>query len=293
MVLESGGSRFSGVCEARVMDADLVLAFVSDIHVGPEALFDGKLRKLTAHALPLLADVVATMNREVRPDVLVNLGDDIEDEGRTVDVERLRAVLAALSRFDGELLHVAGNHDTVHVTARELGELWSEAGFRRLESPDRLYYATRLKGFHVVVLHTHERKDESVTLDEPQLGWFADRMKEPGPKVVLMHHSAADQILTGNRWFERAPHICLVRERRRLRESMRGADVRVVVNGHLHWNHLDVLDGVPFVTVQSLVENLDSDAPGRPARGHAVVRLGARRTLVTVLGEETARYQFG
>jgi calcineurin-like phosphoesterase family protein len=228
----------------------------------------------------------------VRPDVLVNLGDDIEDEGREVDLERLGAVLEVLSRFEGEVLHVAGNHDTVHVSDRELGELWSRAGFRHLTSPDRLYYATHLKGFHVVVLHTHEKKDESVTLDEVQLEWFASEMARPGPKVVLMHHSAADQVLEGNRWFERAPHICLVRERRRLRELMRGADVRVVVNGHLHWNHLDVLDGVPFVTVQSLVENLDADAPGRPARGHAVIRLGLRRTLVTVLGEETARYQF-
>jgi hypothetical protein len=84
------------------MDADLVLAFVSDVHVGPAALFDGKLRKLTAHALPLLEEVVARLNREVRPDVLVNLGDDIEDEGREVDLERLGAVLEVLSRFEGE-----------------------------------------------------------------------------------------------------------------------------------------------------------------------------------------------
>jgi calcineurin-like phosphoesterase family protein len=276
-----------------VTDADLVLAFVSDIHVGPEALFDGKLRKLTAHALPLLEEVVARMNRELRPDALVNLGDDIEDEGKEVDLARLGSVLEVLSRFEGELLHVAGNHDTVNVSPRELGELWTRAGFRRLASPERLYYATRLKGFHIVVLHTQEKKDESVTLDEAQLEWFASEMREPGPKVVLMHHSAADQVLVGNRWFEKAPHICLVRERRRLRELMRGADVRVVVNGHLHWNHLDLLDGVPFVTVQSLVENLDADAPGRPARGHAVLRLGSRRTLVTVLGEETVRYQVG
>ena len=52
--------------------------------------------------------------------------------------------------------------------------------------------------------------------------------------------------------------------------------VRAVFNGHLHWNHLDVIAGIPYVTVQSLIENLDDDAPGRPAAAHAVVRADRR-----------------
>ena len=47
--------------------------------------------------------------------------------------------------------------------------------------------------------------------------------------------------------------------------------MRAVFNGHLHWNHLDVIAGIPYVTVQSLIENLDDDAPGRAAAAHAVV----------------------
>jgi len=67
--------------------------------------------------------------------------------------------------------------------------------------------------------------------------------------------------------------------------------VRAVFNGHLHWNHLDLIAGIPYVTIQSPIENLDDDAPGRPAATHAVVRLGPRRLLVHVRGNDPARYQ--
>ena len=49
---------------------DLTLGFVTDIHFGPEARFEGKLRKLSAHAPELLERFVAKMNHEVRPDAI-------------------------------------------------------------------------------------------------------------------------------------------------------------------------------------------------------------------------------
>jgi hypothetical protein len=143
------------------------------------------------------------------------------------------------------------------------------------------------------VLHTRERKDHDVSLGDDQLAWIeGDLAAHTGPTVILMHHSAADQDLRGNRWFERAPHLCLVRERRRLRAMIEEhGDVRAVFNGHLHWNHLDVVGGVPYVTVQSLVENLDEDAPGRAAAAHAVARISERRVVIEVFGAERCRYQ--
>jgi hypothetical protein len=64
-----------------------------------------------------------------------------------------------------------------------------------------------------------------------------------------------------------------------------------VFNGHLHWNHFDVIAGVPYVTLQSLIENVDDDAPGRPAAALTTVRLSDRRIVVRVRGNDPARYQ--
>ncbi len=41
-----------------------------------------------------------------------------------------------------------------------------------------------------------------------------------------------------------------------------------------------------------MIENLDDDAPGRPAAAHAVVHLEPSRVVVKVEGAERATYQF-
>lgn len=267
---------------------DLTLALVSDLHFGPEARFGGKLRKLTAHARELSLAFVERMNEIVRPDLIVNLGDDIEDESLTADRARYSEAIGVLRRARAELVNVAGNHDVIHLGARDLRSIWG------LDPEGELYSSFDRGGWHFIVMHTRERKDHDVSLGEAQLAWVADDLRaHPGPTIVLMHHSAADQDLTGNRWFQGAPHICLVRERRKLRALFEAhGDVRAVFNGHLHWNHLDVIRGIPYVTLQSLIENLDDDAPGRAAAAHAVVRLSSKRIVVEIEGAERARYQF-
>jgi len=173
----------------------------------------------------------------------------------------------------------------------DLLEIW---GDRRGDGPPgELYYSFTKGDVHFIVLHTVERKDVDISVGQAQLDWLAaDLAMHPGPTIVLMHHSAAEQDLRGNPWFEGDPHRCLVRERRQMRQLFTdNKNVLAVFNGHLHWNHLDVIDGIPYVTVQSLIENLDADAPGRAAAAHAVVRVTKKRIVVEVEGAERARYQ--
>ena len=268
--------------------ADFTFALITDLHFGPEARFAGKLRKLSHHAADLAGAFVARMNDAVRPDLVVNLGDDIEDEGAAADKARYAECQGILRGVRAELVNVAGNHDTVNLSQADLLAVWGR------EASSQLYYAFDRGGLHFTVLHTRERKDVDVSVGPEQLAWFAaDLAKTSLPTVVLMHHSAADQDLTGNRWFEGQPHLCLVRERRALRRAIADQGrVIAVFNGHLHWNHLDVIDGLPFITLQSLIENLDDDAPGRAAAAHAVVRVSKKRLVVEIQGAEPARYQF-
>jgi Icc protein len=268
--------------------SELTIALVTDLHFGPEASFGGKLRKLTARAPELARAFVRRMNDEIRPDLVVNLGDDIEDEGLEADRARYSECIGILREARAELVNVAGNHDTIHLSPLDLKEIWGDV------DGGELYCSFDRAGIHFVVLHTRERKDLDVSVGPEQIAWLeADLRAHPGPTVALMHHSAADQDLRGNRWFEGSPHICLVRERRKIRELFEAhGDVRAVFNGHLHWNHLDVIRGIPYVTLQSLIENLDDDAPGRAAAAHAVVRIGKKRIVVEVEGAERARYQF-
>jgi 3',5'-cyclic AMP phosphodiesterase CpdA len=264
----------------------VVLGVITDLHFGPEARYQGKLRKMSHRAGDLTREFVRSMNGEVHPDFVVNLGDDIEDESRAADLARYGECQAILREAHAPVVNVAGNHDLIHLNRDDLNRFWQRSG--------PLYYAFDHEGWHFVVLHTIERQDVDVRIPEPQLAWLrTDLASGATPTAVLMHHSASEQLLDESRWWPGRSHLALVKERETLRHVLEESGrVRVVLNGHLHWNHLDVIRGIPYVTIQSLIENLDDDAPGRPAASHAVVRLAERRVAVDVGGNDPARYQF-
>jgi 3',5'-cyclic AMP phosphodiesterase CpdA len=264
----------------------LTLGFVTDLHFGPAAYHDGKLRKLTHHAADLARGVVRAMNDELRPDLLVNLGDDIEDEGRDADLARYTECQDILRTAKAELVNVAGNHDTIHLTRDDLTHVWRRSG--------PLFYSMDRGGHHLVVLHTLERKDVEVRIPHAQLEWLTEDLAQTKlPAIVLMHHSASEQDLEDSFWFKGLAHLALVKERAELRRILQeSGKVRAVFNGHVHRNHLDVIAGIPYVTIQSLIENLDEDAPGRPAAAHAVATITESRIVVRVRGNDPARYQF-
>jgi hypothetical protein len=263
----------------------LLFAVVTDIHFGREARHEGKLRKLTLHADRLARQFVDAMNGVVRPDLVFDLGDDVEDENPERDLARYRECCRILSGCSCRVRHVAGNHELINLTEDQLREIWGH--------PGPLHYSFDEKGVHFVALVTHETRDVSANIDAEQIEWLAgDLERTTLPAIVLMHHVASEQDLTKNRWFSRAPEICRITERATLRAVMVASKkVLAVFNGHAHWNHFDLCDGIPFFTVQSLTENLDEDAPGRPAAAYAVCRLSHERLIVEVEGNDPARYQ--
>lgn len=265
----------------------LTIALVTDLHFGPEARFQGKLRKLTHHAEPLLGAIVQRLRTEFRPDFLVNLGDDIEDESRDVDLERYGRCQEILKSAGVPVVNVAGNHDVITMGKEDLNRMWG----RDPAAP--LHYSFDRDGFHFAVLHTLEKKDVDVSLPPAQLRWVEQDLAATAlPTIVLMHHSASEQDLSDSRWFSLRPDLALVRERAALRRIFEASGkVRAVFNGHVHRNHLDVIAGIPYVTFQSLIENLEDDAPGVPAASFAVVRITPQRIVVRVHGNDPARYQ--
>jgi 3',5'-cyclic-AMP phosphodiesterase len=261
-------------------------ALVSDVHFGPRAWHDGKLRKLSDLAPRLLGDFVQRMNEVEKPELVVNLGDVLEDESTAADTRAYQVFLDAMSGLEAPLLHVAGNHESINLDDDALRSLW------RHEGP--LYYSREVGGVHFAVLRSIELRDEAIRLPKEQLAWLAEDLGAANaPCVVLLHHPLAPMDLTGNFWFAKAPHICLVAERDEARRIIEhSGKVVAVLNGHAHWNHLAVVSGIPYVTFQSLTENIDDDAPGRPARTHAIVDVEPHRVAVRIEGEQPARYEF-
>jgi 3',5'-cyclic AMP phosphodiesterase CpdA len=261
-------------------------ALISDVHLGPPASYQGKLRKLTHLSEELIRAFVRRMRDEVNPDVVINLGDVLEDENAERDRERYGHFVSMLREIGKPVLHVAGNHDTINLSAQDLCGIWG--------SNTESHYSRDYGDVHFAVLRTVEHRRTRIELPAEQIRWLEKDLKSTKlPTVVLMHHPASEMHLEGNRWFEGRPHLCLVGERAALRSVIeKSGKVAAVFNGHMHWNHLDVIKGVPYVTMQSLIENLDDDAPGRAAAAYAVCDLDDERLVVNVGGAETLRYQF-
>jgi 3',5'-cyclic-AMP phosphodiesterase len=260
-------------------------ALISDVHLGPPASHQGKLRKLTHLSEELVKSFVRRMRDEVNPDLVINLGDVIEDESAEKDRERYGHFVAMLREIGKPVIHVAGNHDTINLTAAELCTMWGNSS--------QPTYSQDHGGVHFAILRTIEHRGERIELPAEQVQWLErDLAATTLPCIVLMHHPASEMRLEGNRWFEKHPNLCRVVERRALREVIqKSGKVIAVFNGHVHWNHFDVIAGIPYITLQSLIENLDDDAPGRVAAAHAVCDLDERRLVVTVNGAEQLRYQ--
>lgn len=260
-------------------------ALISDVHLGPPASYQGKLRKMTHLSEELVKAFVRRMRDEVNPDVVINLGDVLEDESAENDRERYGHFVAMLREIGKPVLHVAGNHDTINLTPAELCAMWGNTS--------EATYSEDHGGVHFAVLRTIEHRRERIEMPADQIQWLErDLAATSLPSVVLMHHPASQMRLDGNRWFDGRPHLARVVERRALRTVIENSGkVLAVFNGHVHWNHLDIIAGIPYITLQSLIENLDDDAPGRAAAAHAVCDLNDKRLVVTVYGAEQLRYQ--
>jgi len=262
------------------MGAAMVLRIgvITDLHFGPRILFHGRLRKMSDLAPELTAAFVRRMNEDVHPDLALTLGDVVEDESVELDRQRYRQALHVLSGLKAPVRHVVGNHDTINQTDDMVREAWGHAG--------ELFYSFDFQGHHFSVLRTIERAHVDARIDPEQIEWLREDLAQTRlPSVVAMHHAAAEQDLRGNPWFEKAPEVALVKGRESLRRTIAASGkVRLVLNGHLHWSHVGIHDGIPYVTIQSLTENLEPDAPGRVASAWAVVELSEHHVVVRTEG---------
>lgn len=261
------------------------IAFITDVHVGPQASYGGKLRKMSHLALPLTQRFVEQMKRSFRPDLVVNLGDVIEDESYEADLRNYSRFVELLHPCGSPVVHVAGNHDQENLSQDDLRRAWNHSG--------NLFYSRNYERLHIAVLRT-DHTAEGVHLEPAQIEWLRqDLARTDLPSLVFCHHPLCEQDVGDNRWFYNQPQICRVAERRSVRELLeQSGKVLAVFNGHVHWNYLSVINRIPYLTLQSMIENVEDDAPGRAAASFAIVDVLERTIQVRIHGEQPAQYQF-
>lgn len=250
------------------MTANLRIAVVADIHHGAPSH-----TKRGDAALDLLARFAEFCNAE-KPDLVLDLGDRISDVDAETDARLQREVAAVFAAgFAGRnqpVAHICGNHDRDHLAATENEAL--------LGAPLRSEVLD-LGSWQVALWRAdskihRDRPDPGFDLPEADLLWLS-RMAQAAAKPTLLvsHVPISGHAQTGNYYFQRNPTLSTYPQAERARAALAQARVPVVaLAGHVHWNTVTTVDGIPHLTQQSLTESFTT--AGEPAGAWGMLELG-------------------
>jgi Icc protein len=259
-------------------------AFISDVHIGPSGYFNGIRRKLTEYSEEYINSFVDRVSASSDYTFAIHLGDLIQDDNRQADILNYKKGVELFSNCAVPFHHLVGNHDSVYLSLSEV------ASFLGYES---LFYSFDADLVHCVIMYSHVPvpKIPGIVVPDDQLTWLEEDLKSTNlPTIIFIHHSLADQDLTGNPWFEGRPDDCLISNRKEVRKIITdSAKVIAVVNGHLHWNKVNMHDGIPYITVQSAIENFTDN--GMPANSWGQIQVSDDKFQLEVFGNDPFRFE--
>ncbi len=251
-------------------DSVLKIGLIADIHYGAN-----RGSRMGTEAGRLLEGFLEAMDR-FRPALIVDLGDRVMDIDPVIDWRHTLHVQSVLSRARVPVYHVFGNHDVKNNPKREICDLLGVPAARAV---------VRTPQCHLVILDTVDpvvgRYGGHVS--DEQLEWLRGALAEDRrPVVVFTHHPLDDQDTQPNPLFSEHPEWALVDNRRAVRDLLFAADrVVAVISCHVHWNYVTFTQGVPFVTIQSLIETWCTH--GRPAGAYGKLWIGPGRQIRLVV----------
>jgi len=266
-------------CQIGAIMSKVRLAVVTDIHHGADYG-----TKLGASALPLLGRF-RDWCVDTSPDLIVELGDRINNVSAEVDDHLTREVAAAFHGFPREVVHLLGNHDC-HTLSIEQSEAAFQKSFRS-HSRDQ-------GGLHLVFWNADVEKHATLGFAAApgDIEWLErDLAATELPTVIFSHFPLDGGSMAGNLYFEQGPSAGLggYSNSAVVRTAIeRSGKVVLCVAGHTHWNALAIIDGIAYATVPSLSDAFMSWP--QPAAAWASIELGDD-IQIRVGGEVPAEYR--
>ena len=226
------------------MKNTLKIAVITDIHHGPD-----RFGKKGDEALELLKSAIGKVN-SMDIDLVVDLGDRISNADPANDRRHLADVASAFESLIPQRQHLVGNHDVVHLSVEEQ---------ERILDSSLQHHSLDRQGWHLAFWNASCKLHEGqgFFLEQDDLDWLAADLAATGlPSVVFSHMPVDTGSMVGNYYFERRfAHGEQHRNAFLARDLIEASEkVIAVVSGHVHWNQLHVMDGIPHFSLQSLSE---------------------------------------
>ena len=226
----------------------LKLAIITDIHHGPS-----RYTKKGAEALRLLETFV----KEVSCgdfDVVVDLGDRITNVDKRTDWDLANEVADTFRKIDVPTHHLLGNHDLHYLTPRE-NEL--------LLGSDLSSHSRDVKGKHLIFWNinlSNTYADNEIPSDS-DLSWlYTDLNQTELPTIIFTHVPLDNASMVGNFWFQNNVNVASLKNTGHARKIIEASGkVILCVAGHTHWNKLSNIDGIHYLSIQSLSESFTTE----------------------------------
>lgn len=251
------------------------ICIVTDVHHGA----DTTTKK--GSAAGRLMDGFVAFCADQAPDIALDLGDRISDVDHDTDLALEREAAAMFAPITQPVHHICGNHDRDFISVAENAEILGQSLAN--ETID-------LDGWTLVLfradakIHRPADGPRGFALPEADLVWLAGVVATAAQPLAIFTHvplSGHDQ--TGNYYFQNNPEFSRYPDTARIRSVIESARVPVACfSGHVHWNTLTTVHGIPYFTIQSLTETFTTHP--EPAGAMAVLDLGPDEITLDVRG---------
>lgn len=238
----------------------LNLAIVTDIHHGADTG-----TKRGSAALPLLRRFLDFADGW-GPDAVLDLGDRISDVDGVTDRALLAEVAAEFQAVRQPRFHLLGNHDVAFLGTDENATALGA---------DLAHRSVVLNGWRLVFWQadTFIHRPQGFRLRASDLEWLRAELAASAEPVLLFSHvPLGGGAMTGNYYFQENPQYggYLADGADIRRAIVDSGKVKLCAAGHVHWNALHTVDGIPFLSIQSLTETCTT---GEPAAAWATLEL--------------------
>jgi len=260
------------------MTETLRLAIVTDIHHGPT-----RYTKLGALALPML-EAFQTEVSAGDFDMVVDLGDRITNVDHDTDLALMQEVETAFAPIEKPRAHLLGNHDLHYLSLAE-----NEA----IQGRSLASRSVDLKDRHLVFwqLDLSGKFTDNPLPSPADLDWLrADLAATTLPAIVFTHVPLNGGAMAGNFYFQNnAPSATLqhATEARLIIEA--AGNVVLCIAGHVHWNDSSTIDGIRYLTLQSLTESYTTQ--GEASGAWAEIEIGDQGLRWRAHGGDPLRYE--
>jgi len=239
----------SGAQRNRSESRDVKISIVTDIHNGEASRHCPHVRD-AGYAIIRAVEQFVDHASDGGADVLLDLGDRIDDFDHDRDTAAAKALAPAFIRFPRERVQILGNHDVINLTRVENEQIFDCSLASRIIDLGEF----RLIAWQPDVAFNYEKGCFPPT--SGHLGWLVQALLEDDrPAVIATHVSLAGRAQTGNYYHHFQPTYSTYPDHEAVRAAVeKTGRAAIWLAGHSHWNTWTNISNVHHFTIQSMTE---------------------------------------